>query len=162
MKNTLKVAVEGDCAIVITRDFDAPRALVWNAMSRPELLRRWLQGPPGWELTIREDDPKVGGTFRWEWAGPDGAVLMMRGVYREVVPPGRCVRTEAFEGAGFPPMGEQLSTLVLADRGEATTLTLTVEYPSREARDGALANGMDRGLSAGYDRLDAILNPAAA
>ena len=85
----------------------------------------------------------------------------MSGVYRELVPPERCVRTEAFVCEGFPEMGEQLATLVLTDRGEKTSLTLTVRYPSAEARDGALVGGMDRGLAAGYDRLDDILSGAA-
>lgn len=161
MKNTLNVAAVGDREIVITRDFDAPRALVWDAMSRPELLRRWLFGPQGWQLTTIEEDPRVGGTFRWEWAGPEGAGMTMSGVYREVVPPERCVRTERFESACFPAMGEQVATLVLTEQGEKTSLTLTVLYPSREARDGALAGGMDKGLGAGYDRLDAILAGAA-
>jgi uncharacterized protein YndB with AHSA1/START domain len=157
MKNTLKVTAAGDREIVITRDFDAPRTLVWDAMSRPELLRRWLFGPGGWELTTCEDDQRVGGQFRWEWSGPEGAEMAMSGVYREVVPPERCVRTETFESGCIPQMGEQLATLVLTDKGEQTTLTLTVLYPSKEARDGALASGMDKGLGAGYDRLDEIL-----
>jgi uncharacterized protein YndB with AHSA1/START domain len=162
MKNTLKVTASGDREIVLTRDFDAPRALVWDAMSRPELLRRWLVGPPGWELTTYEDEQRVGGRFRWEWSGPEGAGIAMSGTYREIVAPERCVRTETFESARLPPMGEQLATLVLADRGEQSTLTLTVLYPSKEARDGALAGGMDKGLAAGYDRLEEILAGAVA
>jgi uncharacterized protein YndB with AHSA1/START domain len=162
MKNTLKVTTPGDREIVITRDFDAPQALVWETMSRPELLKRWLMGPPGWELATCEEDQRVGGRFRWEWSGPEGAGLTMSGAYREFVPPERCVRTETFEGAGLPEMGEQLATLVLTERGEGTTLTLTVLYPSKEARDGAIAGGMDRGLAAGYDRLDEILSRVAA
>jgi len=161
MKNTLNVATTGDREIVITRDFDAPRTLVWDTMSRPELLRRWLSGPPGWELTTCEEDQRVGGEFRWEWSGPEGAGMTMSGVYREIDPPERAVRTEVFECEFIPAMGEQLATLVLTERGGMTTLTLTVLYPSKEARDGALAGGMDKGLAAGYDRLDEILEGAA-
>src|SRR4029077_5042241 len=128
MKNTLKVTTAGDREIVITRHFDAPRTLVWETMSKPELLRRWLFGPPGWEMTTCEDEQRVGGTFRWEWKGPDGAAMTMKGVYREIVPPERCVRTETFEVGCLPQMGEQIATLVLTDRGEKTTLTLTVVY----------------------------------
>jgi uncharacterized protein YndB with AHSA1/START domain len=157
MKNTLKVATAGDREIVITREFNAPRTLVWDTMSKPELLRRWLFGPPGWALTVCEDEQRVGGTFRWEWSGPDGAAMTMSGVYREISPPERCVRTETFETGCFPQMGEQLATLVLTERGEKTALTLTVLYPSKEARDGALASGMEKGMAAGYDRLDEIL-----
>jgi uncharacterized protein YndB with AHSA1/START domain len=157
MPNTLNVEVSGDREIVITRDFNAPRTLVWDSMAKPELLKRWLLGPPGWDMTTCEDEQVVGGTFLWEWVGPEGVGMKMTGVYREIVPPVRCVRTERFESNCFPQMGEQLATLVLTDKGDKTTLTLTVLYPSREARDGALAGGMDKGLAAGYDRLDEIL-----
>lgn len=157
MKNAMKVATSGDHEIVITRDFDAPRELVWETMSRPELLKRWLFGPPGWEMTMCEEDQRVGGKFRWAWSGPDGVGMTMSGEYREIVPPVRAVRTEVFETGCIPQMGEQLATLELSEAGEKTTLTLTVRYPSKEARDGALASGMEHGMSAGYDRLDEIL-----
>ena len=161
MRNMLKVTTSGDREIVVTRDFDAPRALVWDTMSKPELLRRWMFGPPGWVLTTCEEDQRVGGAFRWEWSGPEGAGMTMSGVYREVVPPERCVRTETFESGCIPQMGEQLATLVLTENGAKTTLTLTVLYPSKEARDGALSGGMDKGLAAGYERLEEILTGAA-
>jgi uncharacterized protein YndB with AHSA1/START domain len=162
MKNVLNVTTAGDREIVITRDFDAPRALVWETMSKPDLLKRWLIGPPGWEMTDCEDEQRVGGKFRWEWIGPERAAMTMTGVYREFDPPARCVRTESFECAGMPPMGEQLATLELTESGEKTSLTLTVLYPSKEARDGALAGGMDKGLASSYDRLDEILEGVTA
>jgi uncharacterized protein YndB with AHSA1/START domain len=162
MRNALKVTTPTDREIVITRDFDAPRTLVWDAMSRPELLKRWLLGPPGWEMTVCEEDARVGGTFRWAWSGPDGASMSMSGVYREVVPPERCVRTEVFDTGCVPGGGEQLATLVLTDRGEKTRLTITLLYDSKEARDGAAASGMEQGMAAGYERLDEILAMAAA
>jgi uncharacterized protein YndB with AHSA1/START domain len=155
LKDTLNVTTSGDRQIVITRQFNATRALVWDAMSRPELLKRWLSGPPGWEMTTCEDEQKVGGTFRWVWTGQ--GTMTMTGTYREFVAPERCVRTESFECEGMPPMGEQLATLVLTEKGGVTTLTLTVEYPSKEARDGALAGGMDKGLASSYANLDEIL-----
>ncbi|QJW99995.1 SRPBCC family protein [Frigoriglobus tundricola] len=161
MKSTLKVVASGDREIVITRTFNAPRELVWDTLSRPELLKRWLFGPAGWAMTVCEEDRRVGGTFRWAWVGPGGAAMTMTGAYREIVPPERCVRTETFETGCFPQMGEQISTLVLGERGEQTLLTLTVLYPSKEARDGALASGMEHGMAAGYDRLDEILAGAA-
>ncbi len=160
MRNALSVTTPTDREIVVTRVFNAPRALVWDAMSRPELLKRWLAGPPGWEMTACEEDPRVGGTFRWAWTGPDGALMSMSGVYREVVPPERCVRTERFDIGCVPGGGEQLATLVLTDKGDTTLLTITLLYESKEARDGALAGGMDKGLAAGYDRLDEILDEA--
>ena len=80
IKNGLKITTPTDRNIVITRVFDAPRRLVWEAMSKPELLRRWLFGPPGWEMTVCDDDQRVGGSFRWAWRGPNGEGLSMFGV----------------------------------------------------------------------------------
>jgi uncharacterized protein YndB with AHSA1/START domain len=159
MKNlgTLKVTTPGDREIVLTRAFDAPRGLVYDVMSRPEMLKRWLFGPPGWSMVVCEDDARVGGAFRWVWRGPDGAEMAMRGVYREVVPPERVVRTESFEFGCASQAGEQLATLVLTEQGGKTLLTLTLLYPSKEARDGTIASGMEQGMAAGYDRLDELL-----
>src|SRR4051795_770532 len=140
MRNALKVTTPTDREIVINREFNAPRELVWDAMSRPELLKRWLFGPPGWEMTVCEEDARVGGTFRWVWSGPGGVLMTLTGVYREVVPPERCVRTEVFDSVCVPGGGEQLATLVLTDLGGRTGLTVTVLYDSKEARDGAAAS----------------------
>src|SRR5262245_46480498 len=97
MKNTLKVTTPSDTAIVMTRTFDAPRRLVWEAMSKTEFIKRWLFGPPGWTMTVCDDDVRVGGQFRWAWTGPDGAAMAMHGTYKEVVAPERMVRTETFD-----------------------------------------------------------------
>ena len=156
----LTVTTPTDREIVMTREFAAPRRLVFDAMSKPEFLRRWLLGPPGWSMEVCESDLRVGGTFRHEWRGPDGAQMAMRGVYREVVPPGRIVRTESFEFGCEAQGGEQLGTLVLTEQGGRTLLTLTVLYPSKEARDATIASGMEQGVAAGYDRLDELLAAA--
>lgn len=160
----MKVTTPTDLEIVMTRSFNAPRRLVWEAMTKPEFIRRWMFLPPGWTMIKCEEDPRVGGSFRWEWAGPDGKLAMaMGGVYREVVPPGeggaggRLVRTESFEMGCVPQMGEQHCTMVLTESGGKTLLTLNVKYPTKEARDGAIASGMEHGVSAGYDKLDAML-----
>lgn len=157
MKNTLKVITPTDREIVMTRVFDAPRRLVFEAMTKPETLKCWLFGPPGWTMTACEDDPRAGGTFRWAWRGPDGTEMAMKGVYREVVPPERIVRTESFEFGCDSQGGEQLGTLILTEKDGKTTLTLTVLYPSKEARDATIASGMEHGVAAGYDRLDELL-----
>lgn len=163
-KNMLSVTTPSDREILMTREFEAPRALVWDAMTRPDLLRRWLFGPPGWSMTTCDSDLRVGGEFRWAWRGPEGQDLVMHGVYREVQPPrpggegGRIVRTETFDVGCEAQTGEQVATLALAELAPGRTrLTLTVEFPSKEARDAAIASGMDRGVSAGYDRLDGLL-----
>ena len=164
MLNTLKVSTPADRDIVMTRDFNAPRQLVWDAMTKPDLIRKWLFGPPGWTMTVCDDDARAGGAFRWAWRGPNGEELAMRGTYSEVVPPasggkgGRIVRTESFDIGCVPQSGEQHCTLTLVEgNGGKTTLTLTVRYPSKEARDGAIASGMTGGVTAGYDRLEEML-----
>jgi uncharacterized protein YndB with AHSA1/START domain len=157
MKHALKVSTPTDREIVLTRVFDAPRPLVWSAMTKPELLKRWLFGPDGWTMTVCDDEVRVGGKFHYAWSGPGGEAMSLRGVYREVAPPERVVRTESFEFGCDTQAGEQLARLVLTEEADKTYLTLTVLYPSREARDGTLASGMEHGVGAGYDRLDAIL-----
>jgi uncharacterized protein YndB with AHSA1/START domain len=154
---SLKVTTPTDREIVITRVFDAPRALVFDAMSKSELLKRWLLGPPGWAMVDCENDLKVGGAFRHVWRKADGAEMAMRGVYREVVPPERIVRTEIFELGCDAQAAEQVATLVLTERGDKTALTLTVVFPSKEARDATIASGMERGVAASYDRLAELL-----
>jgi uncharacterized protein YndB with AHSA1/START domain len=157
MKNTLKVTAPGDREIVVTRVLDAPRSLVWDAMNQPELLKRWLLGPPGWTMVECENDLRVGGAFRHVWHGPDGTRMAMHGVYREVVPPERVVRTETFDMGCDAQGGEQLATATLTEHGGKTTLTIRLLFPSKEARDGARASGMEHGMAAGYDRLDEVL-----
>ena len=161
MEKTLKVTTPTDREIVMTRVFDAPRELIWQAMSEPELIKRWLFGPPGWTMTICEADFKVGGSFHWAWRGPDGVEMSMRGVHRGIVPPERVVRTESFEIGCAPQMGEQIASVVLTETNGKTTLTLTVLYPSKEARDGAVASGMEHGVAAGYDRLAEMMASGA-
>ena len=136
--------------------------LVWEAMSKPEFIKRWLVGPPGWTMEVCDDDLRVGGEFHWSWPGPENVEMSMRGVYREVVPPEKIVRTGTLEFGCNAQPGKQLASVVLADRGATTMLTLTVSYPSKEARDGELASGMEHGVSAGYDRLEEILAESKA
>ena len=151
----LTVSTPTDREIVMTRVFDAPRKLVFDAMTKPELLKRWFFGPPGWSLEVCEIDLKVGGGYRYLWRGRDGIEMGMRGVYREVVPPERIVQTEAFDKSWYP--GEAVGTLVLVERDGKTTLTQTVLYDSRETRDAVLKTPMERGVAMGYDRLAELL-----
>ena len=88
---TLKIAAHGDREIVMTRVFDAPRNLVFDAFTKPELVKRWLLGPPGWTMPVCEIDLKVGGAYRYFWRQSDGTEMGMRGVYREIIPPERVV-----------------------------------------------------------------------
>jgi uncharacterized protein YndB with AHSA1/START domain len=154
MKNTgtLKVTLSSDSEIVMTRVFDAPRHLVYDAFSKPELLKRWF-GPRGWSLSVCEVDPRVGGGFRFVLRGPGGRELGMRGVYRELAPPKRSVHMESFDD--FP--GESQVTAVFTEQEGKTTLTVTVLYPSKEVRDAVLKDGMEHGAAESYDRLAALL-----
>ncbi len=158
MKNPggLKVTAHGDLEIVMTRDFDAPRDLIFDAWTKPDLLKRWLGVRAGWSLAICEVDLKVGGAYRFVWRkGPDGPGMVMRGVYREIVPPERLVCTERFDDPWFP--GESLNTLVLIEQGGRTTLTSTSLYESREARDVVLKSPMESGVAESFNVLEKLL-----
>jgi len=152
----LKVTTPSACEIAMTRVFDAPRTLVFDAHTEPELVKQWLLGPPGWSMPVCEMDVRVGGTYRWVWRHDrNGTEMGMGGVYREIVQPERLVTTERFDEAWYP--GEGLNTLVLAEQGGRTTLTQTMRYESREARDAVLKSGMEQGVAASYDRLADLL-----
>lgn len=151
---TLRVTTPTDREIVLTRDFDAPRRLVFAALTRPELLVRWF-GARGWNLIACEVDLRVGGTWRFVSRGPDGTDMGHGGVYREIVPPERLVYTEVFDNQSYP--GESLITHLFAEQHGRTTLTSTVLYPSRQARDIVLRYPMRRGVAESYGRLDEVL-----
>ena len=152
--NPLKIEAQGDRQIVITRDFNAPRRLVFDAFSKPELIRQWLLGPPGWSMPICEIDFRVGGHYRYVWRNDNGTEMGMSGIYREIVAPERIVSTEKFDQAWYP--GEAVGTVVLTERGGKTTLTQTILYESYQARDMVLASPMEHGLAASYDRLEEL------
>jgi uncharacterized protein YndB with AHSA1/START domain len=151
----MKVTTLSDREIVLIRVFDAPRHLVFEAHTKPELLKRWLHGPDGWLLMVCEIDLKVGGKYRYVWRHTDGREMGMGGFYREIVPPERLVTTELFDEDWTG--GETLGTLILSEQNGKTTLTNTLLYPSKEARDGMLKSGMEHGVSASYDRLEGVL-----
>jgi len=132
--------------------FDAPRALVFDAFTKPELLRQWF-GPRGWSLVVADVDLNVGGTFRFMLRGPDGNDLGMRGIWREIVAPERSVHMESFDD--YP--GESQVTTVLTEQQEKTKLTATILYPSKEIRDAVLSSGMEHGAAESYDKLAELL-----
>ena len=155
----LKLTTRGDREIVITRAFDAPRKLVFDAFTKPELVKQWLLGPDGWSMPVCEIDLKVGGKYRYVWRrDKDGTEMGMGGVYREIVAPERIVATEKFDQSWYP--GEAVGTFVLIEQAGKTTLTETILYESREARDGVLKSGMEKGVVASYDRLEKLLEKA--
>lgn len=155
MKNTgtLKVTTPTDREIVMVREFNAPRRLVFDAFSKPELLKRWF-GPHGWSLEVCEVDFRVGGGFRFVLRGPNGRQMGMRGVYREIAPPERSVHMESFDD--YP--GESQVTGVFVEQAGKTTLTVTVLYESQLVRDAVIKSGMEHGAAESYDRLAELLD----
>jgi uncharacterized protein YndB with AHSA1/START domain len=161
MKRALTITKAGDRDLVMTREFDAPRKLVYDAHTKPDLVRQWLLGPPGWTMPVCDMDVRVGGTYRWVWRKETGGSEMgMGGVYREVKAPERLVSTERFDEAWYP--GESLNTLVLIEQGGRTTLTQTMRYESPAAREAVIKSGMEKGVEASYDRLADVLAASAA
>lgn len=160
MTKPLEVRLEGEREIVVTRSFAAPRELVFDCWTIPALIRRWL-GPPDWVMTTCEFDARVGGAWRFVSRGPDGFEMGHGGVIRELVRPERIVTSERYDMDWTG--GETLNTNLFEERGPRETLsTLRVLYASREARDGAAATPMARGLEQGFSRMDGLLVELAA
>jgi uncharacterized protein YndB with AHSA1/START domain len=155
---TLKIYADGERELVMTRVFDAPRDLVFDAMTKPKFVQRWLLGPPGWTMPVCEIDLRVGGTFRYVWE-KDGTQMRMSGVFREIVRPERLVHTEHFDDPWYP--GEAVATSTFVEKDGRTWFTGRVVYESREARDGVLKSGMEQGVSASYDRLEEIFESSS-
>jgi uncharacterized protein YndB with AHSA1/START domain len=144
----LMVTTPTEREIVMTRVFDAPRRLVFEAMTQPEHLVRWF-GPHGWMLAVCEIDFRPGGAWRFVLRGPEGAEMGMRGVYQEITAPARFVSTESFDA--YP--GESLNTLTFSEQDAKTTFTISALYASSEIRDAVIRSGMEKGAGECYDRL---------
>src|SRR5690242_17002805 len=148
MPSKLTVDTPDDLKIVITRAFDAPRDLVFNCITTPDLVKRWMTGPPGWTMPVCEIDLKVGGTYRYVWRSDDGKKpeFGVTGVFREIEAPNRLVHTEKFVDCPQPsvawPPAEVVATTVFTEHDGKTTMTLTMHYPSAEIREQALKSGM--------------------
>src|SRR5580658_2761292 len=149
---SFKLSTPSDREIQVTRDFHAPRQLVFDAFTKPELVRHWLLGPEGWTMPVCEIDFKVGGKYRYVWSKPGEKDMGMGGVFREIVAPERIVATEKFDEAWYP--GDALDTTVFVEQGDITKITMTVLFESKEARDTARRSGMEHGIAVGYERLE--------
>ena len=156
----LTVTTPSDTQIVITRQFDAPRHLVFACYTQAPLIRRWLNGAEGWVMTVCEFEARVGGRYRYEWQAPSGYVMGMGGVIREIEPVERVVSAEIFDDDWTG--GETVSTLVFDEHDGRTTLVNTLNYASKEARDGALRTPMADGMEFGFSKLDTVLAELAA
>lgn len=151
-----------DTHVTITRAFDAPRHLLWRAHTEPELLRRWLLGPDGWEMTVCENDLVVGGSFRNAWApvgDTAGEAFGFEGENLVIDPERRMVTTERLTGAPFPA---NVNDLQFDEADGVTLMTLRITYPDQVQRDTVLATGMTDGMEASYARLEREVLTATA
>jgi uncharacterized protein YndB with AHSA1/START domain len=154
----LQVSTPTDTTIVLTRTFNAPRRLVWEAMFTPDRMRRWTLPPPGWTMTVCECEARVGGALQLvsksEEADP---AMTLQGVFTEVVLHERAVHTETMALGSGQVIGTLVETHEFAEKGGLTTMRITQTYPSKDARDSVIASGMDQGMEACYERLDTLL-----
>lgn len=151
----LNAALPSDTEIRLTRTFDAPRQMVWDAHTKPDLIRRWLLGPPGWTMPVCDVDLRVGGKYRYEWRSEGGQTMAMSGVYRSVEEPGHIADQQIFDDDWTK--GSADGDMVLVERDGVTEMILTITYASKETRDMVAASPMMDGMEAGYARLDALL-----
>jgi uncharacterized protein YndB with AHSA1/START domain len=151
-KGSAKVTLPADQEILITREFDAPRHLVYEAYTNPDLVRRWWHAKRG-EMTVCDIDLRVGGRWRYVMVTPEGMEVAFHGEYREIVPNERIVSTEVYEGM---PDAEALDTLTLTEFDGRTRLEILVEHASKEHRDAHIESGMEAGLQDALDVLEEV------
>ena len=144
------ITTPSDREVAIARTFAGPRDLVYEVWTSTEHVPHWMLGPDGWTMPVCEIDLRPGGSWRHVWRKADGEEMEMTGDYREVEPPGRLVGTERW-GADWP---ETVNTTEFVEEAGRTTVTMTILYPSQEARDAAMATGMEEGADQSFARLD--------
>lgn len=149
----LRMTTPTDTTIEITRSFDAPVSMIWRAHTEPNLVKRWLTGPPGHTMPECEIDLTVGGSYRYVWEWADGR-MSAYGRFREIEPQRRLLLTETFD---IFPDNETLVEQVFSETDGQTTVTMSLHYDSKETRDGVLQSLMDEGLGASYRNLDALI-----
>jgi uncharacterized protein YndB with AHSA1/START domain len=151
----LQVTTPTDRELRLTRVFEAPRHLVFAALSKPELVSRWMGGLPGWTMTECEIDFRVGGRYRYAWRHESGTEMGLGGEYLEITPPERVVNTEKFDQPWYEGGAE--ITILLTEADGRTTLIETVRYDSREIRDQVLKTPMEQGVAVSFDRLEDLV-----
>lgn len=156
-----QVTLPSDAEVMVTRSFKAPRELVYRAYTEPELVKRWLLGPPGWSMPVCEMDVRVGGQFRWRWrSNESGLAFGFMGTFREVEPFSKIVHTEAYEPGtvgGTYPGADAIVTVTFTEDSGVTTVTNLIDFGSKEARDAAVATGMTEGMEQSYQLLARLL-----
>src|SRR3712207_1940468 len=159
-KTRAVVTLPTDTQILITREFDAPKHLVYKAVTTPELIKRWWNAKRG-TVTVAEVDLRVGGKWRYVMVTDGGFEVAFHGVYREIVPNERVVSTEVYEGAPGGDENGTLNTMTLVEKGGRTTLTTLVQAPDRLVRDAIIDSGMEGGLQDAFDLLDEVASSLA-
>jgi len=154
-KGTAKVTLPSDNQILITREFNAPARLVWQAYTTPELIKRWWSGERG-TVTSAEVDLRVGGRWRYVMVANGGFEVAFRGEYNEIVPAERLVNTEIFEGLPDPDDHVSLVTLTFTEKDDRTTLEMLCEYRDQADRDAVVASGMEDGMQESMDALEKV------
>jgi uncharacterized protein YndB with AHSA1/START domain len=152
---TATVTLPTEDQILVTRELDAPKELVWKAWTTPELVKQWWHANRG-EVTVSEIDLRVGGTWRYVSVTPEGFEVGFHGEYREIEPYDRLVSTEAYEGIPNPDENATVNTLTLDEDNGRTTVTVLVQCPSREVRDAMIDSGMEAGMQDAYDLLEQV------
>ena len=155
---TLQIATPTDTTIVLTRDFKAPRHLVWAAMTTPDKMKRWMLPPPGLTLEVCEVEPRLGGSLKLAWKSADANPAMtLHGEWTEFSPHERMVHTETMKLGSGETVVSLVETHEFTEKSGITQMRITQTYKSKEDRDGALASGMDQGMEACYQQLDALV-----
>jgi uncharacterized protein YndB with AHSA1/START domain len=160
--NKLEVTLPSDREVRVTRDFKAPRKLVWQAHTDPKLFQRWIGGYPGWSMPVCEMDARVGGKYRWRWRTDDGSQEFgFFGEFREVEAPARMVQAEYYDpgtmGGAMDASSPTINRTTFTEKDGVTTLVTLIEYVSKEARDAAISTGMTDGMEVSYGRLDKLV-----
>lgn len=156
-----KVSLPSDTEVRVTRDFSAPRKLVWDAHTQPKLVRRWMLGPPGWSMPVCEMDVRPGGKYRWRWRSEDeGKEFGFFGEFREVDAPARMVHEENYDpgdiGGQMDASNPAIIRTSFTERDGVTSLEMVMKFASKDIRDAAVSTGMTDGMEMGYERLDAL------
>lgn len=156
-----EVSTPSDREVQVKRSFDAPAKLVWQAYSEPDLMRRWLQGPPGWSMPICEMDVRVGGKYRWRWRNEEeGQEFGFSGELLEVALHSRIVHTQHFDAGDLnESMGSEPSvvTVTFHEANGITNVTTTIRFASKADRDAAVSTGMTDGMEMNYKVLEKVL-----
>jgi uncharacterized protein YndB with AHSA1/START domain len=157
-----RVTLPSESEVLVTREFSAPRSLVYRAYTEPALVRKWLLGPPGWTMPVCEMDVRVGGKYRWSWKSEsDGKEFGFHGEFKEVEAPARIRHSEVYDpgdvGGSMGEAGESMVTVTFDEKGGVTKVSSHIDFGSKEARDAAMGTGMTDGMEMSYQLLDELL-----